>query len=231
LLYFYSVFSFFLSFFSHLLSLFPLGLFPLLSFLLLPSDAQDVAGLVFVAVRAVPRVEVAGAIESEAPPGALFVELLCDGAVVRSANRSSFFDFRNLQPGGAYALRAWSNLPDRSHVHEAVTLPLNLSLSLPGRRLFVRVRLAVRERSEQPSGAQEGSPAAGAALVIVLAAVFLFRAPLVALLRPLGATRGERAVAAAAAAGVGGEKTGAAAGDKMSFLQGTTAQQRTNKRK
>lgn len=181
---------------------------------------EDVAGVVFVAVRAVPRVELAGAVHSEAPPGTLFVQLLLEGSVVRSSNRSAYFDFRDLPPSSSYQLLVWSDISDRAHLHEPVVLSLDLSLgALPHRRLFVPVRLAVRERSEAASAAHDGSPAVGAALLIVLAAAFVFRAQLLAVAGPLLGARGDKAAAAAAFAAIARPP-----GDRQSFLEGTTAQ-------
>ena len=159
--------------------------------------------------------EIAGVIDTSAPSSSLFIELLLDGVVVRSCNRSSYFDFRDLSPS-VFALRSWSTLSDRTHIHSPAELSsIGASGFGASRRLFLSVPLPVRERAalEELALAEAGPGAFSALLLAVGVALFFFR------------TQAARLVSVAMGKKTEEERpTGP--GDKASFLEGTIARKR-----
>ncbi len=174
---------------------------------------QDMQGLFFVGVRRVLQAELAGAVNSEASPSSIFVQLFRDGKVERSSNRSTYFDFRDLQPG-SYELLVWSDVSDRTHEHSPLRQAVELAAA---QRLFVAPRLSVLPRRDaNQSGPSDNSPAMGALLVIAIALAFVFREQLLARIKA-------RASGETLTPGSSSSSTPSKKDDKKSFLEGTIA--------
>jgi hypothetical protein len=165
---------------------------------------------------------VAGIVQVDAQYGpSLRLELFnSDGKRVATANRSQYFDFRQLV-ADSYTLLVHSDISDRTHLHDTVKVPLSLKLPLQSsaalhvvhqRRLFLTVPFALAERSLGEETQLDSSPAFGALVFLLLLAAGVFRSALGEFITALRS--GKKTVA---------KQTVSQPQDKAaSFLQGTS---------